>query len=122
MLRNDFYNWLKEHDNKCSINQIREFGFTEKKLSGATYWLDENGKIVAITYIDDDTDIDKNFNVEIVDPSIPIQQPNTEYVIKNMQTWLDNQHYESSINIRDLNKKFYDKFYERKGRKYSHNR
>lgn len=121
MTKEEYIIWLKEHNNKCSINQIREFGFTEKKLSGATYWLDENGKIVAITYIDD-KDIDKNFNVEIVDPSVPIQQPNTEYIIKNMQTWLDNQHYEQSVSIRDLNKKFYDKLYERKGRKYSYNR
>ena len=120
MVRNEFFNWLKEHNNKCSIKQLRDIGLKEKKINDTTYWVDDDEKTIVISFVDTD-DIDTEFIVKIADPIVPIQQPKTEYVVKNMQPWLDNQHYESSVSIRDLNKKFYDKFYERKGRKYFHN-
>lgn len=121
MNRKEFYTWLKEHDNKCSIKQLKELGLILKENdSGIKQWIDSDGNICLIGYIetdDEDTEfITKEYS--IVEPYIP----KTEDVVKKMEKWLDSQHYETPISINDLNKKFYDKFYERKGRKYSHNR
>ncbi|MBQ3415845.1 MAG: hypothetical protein IJH39_11055 [Clostridia bacterium] len=121
MVRNEFFNWLKEHNNKCSIKQLKELGLILKEdKNGLKQWIDSDGNICLIGYIETDNE-DTIFTAKeyfVVDPYIP----NTEKVVKDMQKWLDSQHYETPISIHDLNKKFYDKFYERKGRKYSHNR
>lgn len=121
MVRNEFYTWLKEHDNKCSIKHLKELGLILKEdKNGLKQWIDSDGNICLIGYIDTDSE-DTEFiakEYSIVEPYIP----KTEDVVKKMEKWLDSQHYETSITKYDLNKKFYDKFYERKGRKYSHNR
>lgn len=119
MERNNFFKWLKEHNNKCSIRQIRELGLilTEGN-NGLKQWIDSEGNICLIGHIEVD-DEDTKFIVKeytLAVPYIPKQD-----VVKQMNKWLDNQHYETSVNIKDLNKKFYDKFYEIKGRKYHYN-
>lgn len=121
MNRIEFFNWLKEHNNKCSIKQLKELGLILKEdKNGLKQWIAGDGNICLIGYIDTDNEdiefIAKEYS--IVEPYIP----NTEDTVKKMEKWLDSQHYETPITKYDLNKKFYDKFYERKGRKYSHNR
>lgn len=122
MERNEIFNWLKEHDNKCSIKQLKELGLILKEdVSGVKQLVDSDGNICLIGYIETDNE-DTIFTVKEYPIVEPVLKPKTDEVIKSMEKWLDTAHYERSISIRDLNKKFYDKFYERKGRKYSHNR
>lgn len=116
MEHKEFLNWLKEHNYKCSIKQIRSLGFTEENINDTTCWKDSNGNPVLITYVSLD-DEDYIFTIEEMNPIIEPQIPNTEEVVKKMEEWLDTQHYESPMSFSD--KPFYDKFYERKGRKYN---
>jgi len=119
MTKEEYIIWLEEHDNKCSISQIRELGLCEKTVEDGTYWMDENGVTVMIAFNIADADINKEFVVKAVDPIIPqAQPPKTDEMMKKFNEWLDTAHYESVINHSD--KPFYDKFYERKGRKYRH--
>ena len=101
MNKEQFNEWLKEHNGKCSIKDLEELGFKYHPHSPYGYWTDEENKFAIV------------FNDAFVEP---YQPPKTEDVIKQMEKWLDTPHYESVLDI-DLNKKWYDKFYEHKGRK-----
>lgn len=119
MTKEEFSIWLKDHNNKCSTKQLKEIGLTLTEINDIKKWADENGNIVLIGYVDIE-DEDHEFTIQECPIVNPIQPPKTDEVVKKFEKWLDGQHYEQSINLRDLNKKFYDKFYERKGRKYRH--
>jgi hypothetical protein len=101
MTKEEFNIWLKEHNGKCSIDDLLKLGFKNKFYKGNEYWVDSEEKFALI------------FEDSVVEP---YQPPKTEKVLKRMETYLDSQHYESVLDI-DLNKKWYDKFYEHKGRK-----
>jgi len=100
MNKEQFNEWLKEHNGKCSIKDLEELGFKYHPHSPYGYWTDEENKFALVF----------EEGVEAYTP------PKTEDIIKQMETFLYTQHYESVLNI-DLNKKWYDKFYEHKGRK-----
>ena len=117
MTKEQYEAWLKEHDNKVSIKQIRELGLTEKTVGDGTYWMDENGVTLMIAFNIADADINKEFIVKAIDPIVPPQVPSTDELVKNMEKYLSLD-YETPISMNDLNKKFYDKFYEHKGRRY----
>lgn len=119
MTKEEYTVWLKEHNNKVTISQIRELGLTEKIVDNGTYWMDENGVTLMIAFNIADADINKEFVVKAVDPIVPVQIPKTEEVVKHMEEYLYHD-YQIPVSMKDLDKKFYDKFYERKGRKYSH--
>ncbi len=105
MTKDEFNAWLKEHNGKCSIRDLEELGFTYHPHSPYGYWTDEKNEFALI------------FDDSIIEP---YQPPKTEEVLKQMETFLDAQHYESVTDYDSVfsNKKWYDKFYEHKGRKY----
>lgn len=117
MTKEEFSIWLKDHNNKCSTKQLKEIGLTLTEINDIKKWSDENGNPVLIGYIDTE-DEDYEFTIQECPIVNPIQPPKTEEVVKQFEKYFDCQHYERPINLRDLNKKFYDKFYEHKGRRY----
>ena len=118
MTKEEYTIWLKEHNNKVTISQLREIGLIEKTVGDGTYWMDENGVTLMIAFNMADADINKEFVVKAIDPIVPPQVPSIDKLVKNMEKYLSSD-YETPISMKDLDKKFYDKFYERKGRKYS---
>ena len=113
MTAQEFNDWLKEHDNKISIKQIKELGLVpHESIDKVWYTSDKKMLIAGCTVKDEDTLIE----ISKVDPIVEPQIPKTEEVVKKMHEWLDTQHYEEPIEF--SNKPFYDKFYQHKGRKY----
>jgi len=117
MTKEEFSIWLKEHDNKCSAKQLKDIGLVLTEINDLKKWSDENGNPVLIGYMDIE-DEDHEFTVQECPIVNPIQPPKTDEVVKQFEKYLAPQHYEQPINLQDLNKKFYDKFYEHKGRRY----
>lgn len=117
MDKKDFNIWLKEHNNKISIKQLHEI-LTEEKVGEGICWKDENGNIVLIGYVPTD-DEDYEFTVKELD-SVVEPQISTKEQINKMHEFLDTQHYEPYVDYDGFlsGKKWYDKFYEHKGRKY----
>ena len=117
MTKEEFSIWLKEHNNKCSIKQLKEIGLILTEINDLKKWSDENGNPVLIgyMYVEDE---DYEFTVQESPIVNPIQPPKTDEVVQQMEKYLYGQHYEQPINMKDLNKKWYDKFYEHKGRRY----
>ena len=104
--------WLKEHDNKISIKQIKELGLIEDEKLDKVWHTDDKKMIIVGNDVEDEDSIRE---ITEVNPIIEPQIPKTEEVIKRMEKWLDTQHYETPVGI--SNKPFYDKFYNHKGRK-----
>ena len=119
MIRSEFNIWLKEHNNKCSIKQLREIGLILQEVKDLKKWVDSEGVPCLIGYVDTD-DEELEFTVQEYSVVEPVQPPKTEEVLKNMEKYLDCQHYETINDYSSVfsNKKWYDKFYEHKGRKY----
>ena len=119
MTKEEYTIWLKEHNNKVTISQLRELGLTEKTVGDGTYWMDENGVTLMIAFNIADADINKEFIVKAIDPIVPPQVPSTDELVKNMEKYLPSN-YESVTDYNSVfsNKKWYDKFYEHKGRRY----
>ena len=119
MTKEEYTIWLKEHNNKVTISQLRELGLTEKTVGDGTYWIDENGVTLMIAFNMADADINKEFIVKAIDPIVPPQVPSTDELVKNMEKYLPSD-YETINDYSSVfsNKKWYDKFYEHKGRRY----
>ena len=87
------------------MKELIQLGFTYHPHSPHGYWADEKNEFALI--VDD-------FIVE------PYQSPKMEEVIQQMETYLDKPYYNSVTDYNSVfsNKKWYDKFYEHKGKRH----
>ena len=87
------------------MKELIQLGFTYHPHSPHGYWADEKNEFALI--VDD-------FRVE------PYQSPKMEEVIQQMETYLDKTYYNSVTDYNSVfsNKKWYDKFYEHKGKRH----
>ena len=87
------------------MKELIQLGFTYHPHSPHGYWADEKNEFALI--VDD-------FIVE------PYQSPKMEEVIQQMETYLDKTYYNSVTDYNSVfsNKKWYDKFYEHKGKRH----
>lgn len=113
MTAQEFNDWLKEHDNKISIKQIKELGLIPHDTIDNVWYTDDKKLMIAGCTVEDEVAL---IEVSKINPIVEPQIPKTEEVVKQMEAWLDHQHYEQPIEI--SNKPFYDKFYKHKGRRY----
>ena len=87
------------------MKELIQLRFTYHPHSPHGYWADEKNEFALI--VDD-------FIVE------PYQSPKMEEVIQQMETYLDKTYYNSVTDYNSVfsNKKWYDKFYEHKGKRH----
>ena len=87
------------------MKELIQLGFTYHPHSPPAYWADAKNAFALI--VDD----------FIVEPS---QSPKMEELIQQMETYLDKTYYNSVTDYNSVfsNKKWYDKFYEHKGRRH----
>lgn len=107
MTKEEFNIWLKNNNGKCSVKDLEDLGFKYHPHSPYGYWTDDENQFALIF---------EDSVVELYQP------PKTEDIIKQIEFYAaSTAHFENEITYEDIKagKKWYDKFYERKGRKYS---
>ena len=110
MTKKEFDNWLVEHASKVTVKDFEDLGLKYIKVTNEPgvygYWVDENGEKVAAF-------------MQSVEPIICTPQNEQKMFEKFVKTYEMVDHYTEPLNPKDImsGKQWYDKFYERKGRK-----